>query len=111
MSSKYDSNVEKRIIQAIEEFATAPGLNWTDLAEKHKVPYQRLIRRKNGTPANNSNGGHNRLTTNEQEAALIAYIDDCERRGFNCRHRDIEKAARELLKNEDGNQVKDLYSN
>ena len=60
---------EQRIAKAIKDIQAARAWH---------VPYDKLLRRSQGMLLIESNGGHNKSLSAEQETALLLYIDRCE---------------------------------
>jgi len=88
---------EQRIAKAIREIKDGTLKNVSVAAHHHHVPYHKLYHRFHGRPAMESNGGHNKALSIEQENALLLYIDRCHELGRPCKRRHIELAANSLL--------------
>jgi hypothetical protein len=48
-------------------------------------------------PSIESNAGHNKALSPEQEKALLLYIDRCDEMGHPCEHKHIKAAANSIL--------------
>ena len=92
---------EQRIAKAIKEIQDGTLKNASVAAKHHHVPYHKLYHRLHGRPAMETNGGHNKALSAEQEKALLLYIDRCEELGRPCEHKHIELAANSLLRASD----------
>jgi hypothetical protein len=62
------------------------------------MPYDKLLRRSKGIPSIESNGGHNKALSVEQENSLLLYIDQCEELGRLCKRDHITIGANTLLR-------------
>jgi hypothetical protein len=96
---------EQRIAKAIKEIQDGTLKNATVAAKHHHVPYHKLYHRLHGRPAMETNGGHNKALSAEQEKALLLYIDRCEEMGRPCEHKHIELAANSILWASDSPQL------
>ena len=90
---------ESDIANAILYGENLPKPNWRKIAEKFDVNYRRLLARKNGRGDRSSCGGSNKLLLPDQEAGLLAIIDQMEARGMRCRFRMIPSIANFILAN------------
>lgn len=88
---------EQRIAKAIKAIKDSTVKNASVAARQYYVPYSKLYHRLNGQPAVDSNGGHNKALSVEQEKALLLYIDRCHELRRACKHKHIELAANSLL--------------
>jgi hypothetical protein len=89
---------EQYIAKAIREIRNSTLKNATVAAQHHHVPYHKLYHHLHGRPAIETNGGHNKALSAEQEKALLLYIDWCEEMGCLCEHKHIELAANSILR-------------
>src|SRR5271155_3681519 len=92
---------EQRIAKAIKDIQDGTHKSTAAAARAWHVPYDKLLRRSQGMHSVESNGGHNKTLSPEQEKALLLYIDRCEERGRPCEHKHIEAAANSILRASD----------
>ena len=92
----FDHAQEKRIIKALEEYATLSKPNIAKLARKHMILDQTFRRRLNGIPAGNRGGTNSRLNANEEEG-LRKYMAFLYRIGMPPGKLDIVQAANSIL--------------
>jgi hypothetical protein len=65
--------IEDRIAQASKAIDSDPKLKGTRAAAKFGAPYERLIARRRGRPASNTQGGHNKKLSAPQDESLKDY--------------------------------------
>jgi hypothetical protein len=88
---------EQRIAKALRELKDGTLKNPAVAARVHHLPYDKLLRWSKGMSSIESNGGHNKALTTEQEQALLLYIDCCEELGRLCKRKHIKIGANTLL--------------
>jgi hypothetical protein len=88
---------EQRIAKALRGLKDGTFKNPAVAARAQHVPYNKLLRRSNGTKPIESNGGHNKVLSTVQEQALLLYIDRCEELGRPCKRKHITIGTNTLL--------------
>jgi hypothetical protein len=96
---------EQRIAKAIKDVQDGTHRSTTAAVKAWHVPYDKLLRQSQGMRSIESNGGHNKSLSAEQEKALLLYMDQCEEMGRPCEHKHIEVAANSILQASDSPQL------
>jgi hypothetical protein len=65
---------EQRITKALRSLKDDTYKNVAVAARTHHVPYNKLLRRSKGMSSVESNGGHNKALSKDQEGALLCIL-------------------------------------
>jgi len=65
---------EIKVRQALELLRKNPRMSVAEAARQSRASYNRVLRRRKGTPASNSRGGQNKKLLKPQEYALKDYV-------------------------------------
>jgi hypothetical protein len=91
------TELEANIAAASTAMDANPRLKAAAAARQFKVPYRRLLRRRQGMPPSNSRGGHNKKLSDVQDIALKEYIFMLHGCGTSATIETIKVAANRLL--------------
>jgi hypothetical protein len=89
---------ERRIADAIRAVKNEERASLLKAHAQFSVPYGKLRARFHGRPSTDYLGGHNKTLDQEQEEAVLQYIDRCDELGAQCSHKQIELAANSVLR-------------
>ena len=96
MSTKY-SEMNSRIVLAVQTLQTVPNPNIAAFARDHNLPYRRLNRAYKGGNSCSTRPPTNKLLTEEQEVALKHFLDAIDDIGFGIHKALVEQQCDALL--------------
>src|ERR1700737_2789791 len=88
---------EQRIAKALRSLTDGTYKNAAVAARTQRVTYNKLLRQSKGMSSVESNSGHNKALSTDQEQALLLYIDRCKELGRPCKRKHIKIGANTLL--------------
>ena len=97
------SKIEEAIAKASKAMDRDPKLKGTKAAVQYGAPYHQLMARRQGRPASNTRGGHNKKLSAPEDLALKDYIFMLYSAGTSANTNEIQTAASRLLYYVSGN--------
>ncbi|KAF1983120.1 hypothetical protein K402DRAFT_466160 [Aulographum hederae CBS 113979] len=80
-----NADIDQRIQRVLDEMPDGTSINWSHLARKYDVPYQRLLARSKGRGTLQSRPSGTLKLTDAQEYALYTYIERLDQLGVRVR--------------------------